>query len=96
MATSGACANQAFLFANHVVGLQFHLEMTREGMEMLIRHCQSELVPGNYVQQTHELLREPFALLCSPQITWPTAFPKNRLPQILTEESGFERYDHGF
>jgi GMP synthase-like glutamine amidotransferase len=58
LATSRVCANQAFLFANHVVGLQFHLEMTREGLEMLIRHCQSELVPGNYVQHTHELLRD--------------------------------------
>lgn len=60
MATSEACANQAFLFDNHVVGLQFHLEITRESVEMLIRDCQSDLVPGLYVHRTHELLRDEF------------------------------------
>jgi hypothetical protein len=39
---------------------------------------------------------EPIALLCKPRLTKPTARPKNRLPQILTEESGFERYGNGF
>jgi GMP synthase-like glutamine amidotransferase len=60
MATSRACATQAFLFDNHVMGLQFHLEITREGVERLIRHCQSELILGKYIQQTHELLRDEF------------------------------------
>jgi GMP synthase-like glutamine amidotransferase len=57
-ATSKVCANQAFLFGNRVIGLQFHLEITREGVEMLIHYCGSELEPGVYVQQTNELLRD--------------------------------------
>jgi GMP synthase-like glutamine amidotransferase len=72
LATSKACANQAFLFANHVIGLQFHLEITREGAEMLIRHCQSELVPGNYVQRTNELLRDEFHFQRSHSLINPT------------------------
>ena len=56
LATSKACANQAFLFGNHVMGLQFHLEITQEGVKMLTRHCQSEWVSGTYIQQTNQLL----------------------------------------
>jgi hypothetical protein len=58
LALSKACVNQAFLFGNCVMGLQFHLEISHAGVEMLIRHCQSELVTGNYIQPTKELLRD--------------------------------------
>lgn len=58
LALSKACVNQAFLFGNCVMGLQFHLEISREGVEMLIRHCQSEWVTGHYIQRTKELLRD--------------------------------------
>ncbi len=57
-ATSKACANQAFLFGNRVMGLQFHLEIMLEGVETLIYHCESELGAGTYVQQTNQLLRD--------------------------------------
>jgi hypothetical protein len=48
------------------------------------------------VSDLSTLILEPIALLCKPRLTKPTARPKNRLPQILTEESGFDRYGNGF
>ncbi len=60
LASSSATANQAFLLGDRVLGFQFHLEVTREGVEMLTRHCASDLVPDAYVQQTDSLLRDDF------------------------------------
>jgi GMP synthase (glutamine-hydrolysing) len=58
LASSRACANQAFLWGDRVLGLQFHLEITRKGLEMLIQHCKSDLSYGPYSQQSNELLRD--------------------------------------
>ena len=45
--SSEACANQAFVFEDRVVGLQFHLEWTEESLGMLIEACRAELAtPG--------------------------------------------------
>lgn len=45
--SSDATANQAFTFnQGRVVGLQFHLEWTREGLEELVDACIDELVDG--------------------------------------------------
>jgi GMP synthase-like glutamine amidotransferase len=38
-ASSHACCNQAFIYQERVVGLQFHLETTRQGADLLIEHC---------------------------------------------------------
>jgi len=56
LAESDACANQAFQYGDRVVGLQFHLEVTPEGVERLIGHCGHELVDGPTIQ-TREQLR---------------------------------------
>ncbi len=56
MAESEACLNQAFLYGQRVIGLQFHLEATRESVEALIRNCSEELVPGKYIQNPKEML----------------------------------------
>ena len=58
LASSEACANQAFLLGDRVLGLQFHLEVTQDGVEMLARHCSSELTPDAYVQPAESLLRD--------------------------------------
>ncbi|MBN1761176.1 MAG: type 1 glutamine amidotransferase [Chitinispirillaceae bacterium] len=49
LASSAACDNQGFIFDNHVVGLQFHLEMTAESTEELIKACSNELIIDEYV-----------------------------------------------
>jgi GMP synthase (glutamine-hydrolysing) len=56
VAGSSACPNQAFVFEERVVGLQFHLEMTREGAEDLISNCGNEVVEGGPFTQGVEAI----------------------------------------
>lgn len=50
LASSDACENQGFIYQNRVIGLQFHLESTRQSVEDLLEHCADELVEGPYIQ----------------------------------------------
>lgn len=55
IATSEACANQAFEYAGgRVVGVQFHLEWTAESVEALLGTCSADLVPGRHVVTAEE------------------------------------------
>ncbi len=56
LASSDACPHQAFLWGDRVVGLQFHIEYSRESIERMIAHCADELQPGPFVQSADELL----------------------------------------
>jgi GMP synthase-like glutamine amidotransferase len=57
--SSEACANQAFVFDNRVVGLQFHLEWTEEVLTRLMQECRSELVDGEmWVMSASEIRDE--------------------------------------
>jgi GMP synthase (glutamine-hydrolysing) len=56
LASSRGCANQAFAFRDKVVGLQFHLESTKESIRELLRNCGDELVGGKYIQTAEEIL----------------------------------------
>lgn len=49
LASNPVCANQAFLYRNHVLGLQFHLEYSRESIEKMLTHCADELVEAPYI-----------------------------------------------
>jgi GMP synthase (glutamine-hydrolysing) len=62
LATSVACAQQAFSIGDQVLGLQFHLESTPESVEALVRNCPGDLAPGRFVQDAHAMLtaREHF------------------------------------
>jgi GMP synthase-like glutamine amidotransferase len=55
MAYSDACANQAFQYGSHVIGLQFHLDYSVQGIRRMIRHCGDELVEQPTCQ-THEAI----------------------------------------
>lgn len=59
LARSAGCENQAFQVGARVVGLQFHLETTRESAESLIAHCREELVEEHFIQTEEELLKAP-------------------------------------
>jgi GMP synthase-like glutamine amidotransferase len=61
LARSAACDNQAFQLARHVIGLQFHPEMTPAGAHALAAHCRDELVPGPTVHSEQELRAAPAA-----------------------------------
>jgi GMP synthase (glutamine-hydrolysing) len=55
LATSEACAHQAFVWRERVLGLQFHLEVTADSVEALVRHCPGDLRPGPHVQPVEAL-----------------------------------------
>jgi GMP synthase-like glutamine amidotransferase len=54
LARSQACAQQAFAWGKQVLGLQFHLEVTRADAEVWLRHERPE--PARYVQSAEEIL----------------------------------------
>ena len=56
MAYSEACPNQAFEFDGRVIGLQFHLETTSDGMEKLIQNCGNEITEDKFVQDAPKML----------------------------------------
>ncbi len=57
IASSEACPNQAFIYDNRVIALQFHLESTPELLEELVRHCGTELLEeGEYIQPPDQVL----------------------------------------
>lgn len=57
VASSEACVNQAFEFDDgRVIGVQFHLEWTREALESLVEHGGDDLVVATWVQSEHVLL----------------------------------------
>jgi GMP synthase (glutamine-hydrolysing) len=59
LARSEGCDNQAFCIGDRVLGLQFHLEITPATVKSLIGQCQSDLIPGRYIQSAVEMLSVP-------------------------------------
>jgi GMP synthase-like glutamine amidotransferase len=55
LARSVACEHQAFQFKPRVLGLQFHLELTIDGVRALIENCRNDLTAGPYVQRERDL-----------------------------------------
>lgn len=56
LAESDGCHHQAFLFGRRVLGLQFHLEYTRQSIEDLMRYCPEDLAcSGRYVQSAEQI-----------------------------------------
>jgi len=55
---SEACTNQGFLYRNQLLALQFHLEITPEGVQQLIANAPQDLTPGPWVQSPEEMLKQ--------------------------------------
>ena len=58
VARSAGCANQAFVYDERVVGLQFHMETTPASARALIVHCADEIVEGRYIQTPQAMLAD--------------------------------------
>jgi GMP synthase (glutamine-hydrolysing) len=55
LAKSDVCPNQAFLFQDRVMGLQFHMESTLKSIGKLIDNCRDELVNAPFIQSESEM-----------------------------------------
>jgi GMP synthase (glutamine-hydrolysing) len=58
LARSEACENQAFLYGERVLGLQFHMEVAERGIRLMIEHSGDEIVPAPRVQTAGDMLGE--------------------------------------
>lgn len=56
LASSAACAHQAFQLGARTIGLQFHLEMTAASLRAIVDNCRAELVPARWIQDEATLL----------------------------------------
>ena len=59
LAKSNACRHQAFAYDDHVLGLQFHLEMQQDGVQRLISNTDDLKCAGPYVQRAEQILARP-------------------------------------
>jgi GMP synthase-like glutamine amidotransferase len=55
---SEICENQAFLYGENALGLQFHLEVTTETLKGMVEHGMHELGQDVWVQGAEEILSE--------------------------------------
>lgn len=51
-----ACINQAFQIKQSVIGIQFHLEVTRASIAVMIDNSSEHLTSSQYVQTTQNML----------------------------------------
>jgi GMP synthase-like glutamine amidotransferase len=58
LAYSEGCKNQAFLYKENVLGLQFHLEVTEQNLKEMLEHERSDLTAGKYIQSEQEILNQ--------------------------------------
>jgi GMP synthase-like glutamine amidotransferase len=58
LASSAACKNQAYIYKDKVMALQFHLETTLRSLEQMIEHGKKELSSEKYIQTGEEILAE--------------------------------------
>jgi GMP synthase (glutamine-hydrolysing) len=58
LAESEACKHQAFSLSNNVLGLQFHLEVARENVVLLIKNCGHQLYNAPFIQAADQMLSQ--------------------------------------
>jgi GMP synthase (glutamine-hydrolysing) len=56
---SEGCENQAFVYNEKVLALQFHLEATPESVQQIIDNCADEIVEGKYIQTPDLMVANP-------------------------------------
>jgi GMP synthase-like glutamine amidotransferase len=56
MASSESCKNQAFLYNEKVIGLQFHFEMTESVLKKMTENGSAELKPSPFIQTAETIL----------------------------------------
>jgi len=60
LATSAGCPHQVIRFADRVYGFQTHMEFTYAIMQVLLRACHNDLIPGEFTQTPDEMIEANF------------------------------------
>lgn len=60
--SSKACRNQAFLYNERLLALQFHLEMKEDNIRSIVEHCGDEIQPSATIQDAETMLAQPHAV----------------------------------
>lgn len=55
---SEGCKNQAFTYKEKILGLQFHLEVTKNSLNEMIKNGKNELVKDKFIQTEKEILQK--------------------------------------
>lgn len=81
LAESAGCRHQAFLYGDHVLSLQFHLEMDAAAVERLIAACAGDLRPSPHVQDARTIREkthgaDSYGILCRLLDNWCSASPR--------------------
>jgi GMP synthase-like glutamine amidotransferase len=63
LASTPACPNQGFMLGDHVLGLQFHPEVTPGIIRAMIDHEGHELTDAPYIQTAAEMLQQAEVML---------------------------------
>ncbi len=58
MAHSAACQNQAFVYGENVCGVQFHPEVTKESLRLMLQYESEDLKTGEFIQTAEEMIGE--------------------------------------
>lgn len=56
VAASAACPNQAFVYGENVCAVQFHPEITKDGLRLMLRHEGEDLKAGKFIQTADEMV----------------------------------------
>lgn len=59
VARSAGCENQAFVYDERIVGLQFHLETTPANAQQIVAYCADEIVEDRFIQSPQVMLANP-------------------------------------
>ncbi len=57
---TNACENQAFVYDDRIIGLQFHIESTRESVALLMENCLEEIDGSEFVQDKKHIINESY------------------------------------
>lgn len=58
IAKSEGCQNQAFVYGENIVALQFHMESTKNSVRAILENCADEIVEGKYIQKPDQILSQ--------------------------------------
>lgn len=70
LCSTEAVPNQGFIFNNHVIALQFHLEVKKENVQALIENCKEDITDNQYVQSAVKILSEHYSYSVNSQIMY--------------------------